>query len=114
MLRERSQFDQELVPPLAAVGQQDRKLPRRRNGSVPYTKRRRKLLCHSIIGRLSQLRRAVMSFRKPCFFSMLATLVAFAAVGSVNRPALQGETQPTSLLPVQSKDTKSLGAGKLL
>lgn len=55
-----------------------------------------------------------MSFRKLCFFATLATVAAFAAVASVNRTALKGETQPTSLLPVQSKDTKSLGAGKLL
>jgi putative AlgH/UPF0301 family transcriptional regulator len=55
-----------------------------------------------------------MFFRKLCFFATLATVVTFPAVGSVNRPALKGETQPTSLLPVQSKDTKSLGSGKLL
>ena len=55
-----------------------------------------------------------MSLRKLCFFATLATVVELVAVGSVNRPALKGETQPTSLLPVQSKDTKSLGAGKLL
>lgn len=56
-----------------------------------------------------------MSLRKLCFFVTLATVVAFAAIGSVNRcPALKGKAQPTSLLPVQSKDTKSLGAGKLL
>lgn len=55
-----------------------------------------------------------MSVRKLCFFATLATVVAFAAVGSVNRPALKGKAQPPSLLPLQSKDTKSLGAGKLL
>jgi putative AlgH/UPF0301 family transcriptional regulator len=55
-----------------------------------------------------------MSLRKLCFFATLATVVAFAAIGSVNRPALKGKAQPPSLLPVQSKDTKSLGAGKLL
>ena len=55
-----------------------------------------------------------MSLRKHCFFATLATVVAFAAVGNVNRPAWQGEARPRSLLPVQSKDTKSLGVGKLL
>ena len=50
-----------------------------------------------------------MSLRKHCFFATLATVVAFAAVGNVNRPAWQGEARPRSLLPVQSKDTKSLG-----
>ena len=55
-----------------------------------------------------------MSLRKLCFFATLATVVGFVAVGRVNRPALKGQTQSASLLPVQSKDTKSLGAGKLL
>lgn len=55
-----------------------------------------------------------MSLRKLCFVATLATVVAFAAVGSVNRPALKAEAQPSSLLPIQSKDTKSLGVGKLL
>jgi len=52
-----------------------------------------------------------MSLRKLCFF---ATLSTFAAVGSVNRPALNNRAQPTPLLSVQSKDTKNLSVGSLL
>lgn len=55
-----------------------------------------------------------MSVRTLCFFATLATVVAFATVGGVNRSALKGEAQPASLLPVQSKEVASLGAGKLL
>jgi len=55
-----------------------------------------------------------MSLCKLCFFATLATVVAFAAVGSVNCPMLQGEARLTSLLPAQSKNTNSLGVGKLL
>ncbi|MFB3918042.1 MAG: YqgE/AlgH family protein [Terriglobales bacterium] len=98
-----------------------------------------------------------MSLRKLCFFTMLATIVAFAAVERLNvdskefavptpnsrphDPALapgesprymappaskpgrahsvkelraRSEIDPTVFLPVQSKDAKNLGAGKLL
>lgn len=55
-----------------------------------------------------------MSLRRLCFLASLATLVAFAAVGSVSRPTLKGEARRTSLRPIQSKDTRSLGVGKLL
>jgi putative AlgH/UPF0301 family transcriptional regulator len=97
-----------------------------------------------------------MSLRKLCFFIMLATIVAFVAVGRLNvrikklgvptpnsrlhealapdgslwhigQPAsklgrshwvkafrAQSEIPPTIFLPVQSKNTKDLGAGKLL
>jgi putative transcriptional regulator len=41
-------------------------------------------------------------------------VVAFAATGSVNCAAAKDKAQLGSLLPVQSKDIKSLGAGKLL
>ena len=55
-----------------------------------------------------------MFLRKLWLSATLVTIVSFVAVENVNRPALKGETQPPYLLPVQSKDTKSLGAGKLL
>src|SRR5246500_1660423 len=94
-----------------------------------------------------------MSLRKPCFFAMLATIVAFAAVGrfkvqqfdvpTPNSPAREtvvaldgsfwymgqpanklgrsqwvfrakSETLATVFVPVQSKNAKDLGAGKLL
>jgi putative AlgH/UPF0301 family transcriptional regulator len=98
-----------------------------------------------------------MSLRKLCFFTMLATIIAFLAVGRLNvqlkgfdvptpnswprDPALapdgslwymgppanrlgrsnwvktfraKDEIRPTVFLPVQSKNAKDLGAGKLL
>jgi len=82
-----------------------------------------------------------MSLRKLCFFTMLATMVAFAAVGRLNDPALgpdgplwyagqaankpdrshwgkafraKSEVPSAVFLPVQSKNIKDLGAGKLL
>lgn len=55
-----------------------------------------------------------MSLRKLCFSATLVTIAGFVAVGNVNSPSLKGETQPTYLVPIQSKDTKSLGAGKVL
>jgi putative AlgH/UPF0301 family transcriptional regulator len=98
-----------------------------------------------------------MSLHKPCFFTMLATIIAFVAVGRLNvqikgfdvptpntrphdpAPALDGSLwymgpsanrlggldwdkafrvkngiRPTGFLPVQSKNAKDLGAGKLL
>ena len=81
-----------------------------------------------------------MSLRKLCFFTLLATMVAFATVGTLSDPALapdgslgyagpaanqpdrshrvrtfeQSEVTPALFLPVQSKNTKDLGAGKLL
>src|ERR1700751_1311641 len=61
-----------------------------------------------------QVRTAVMSLRKCWFSATLITIVGCVAVGSVNRPAVKGETQQTYLLPIQSKDTKSLGVGKVL
>jgi putative AlgH/UPF0301 family transcriptional regulator len=89
-----------------------------------------------------------MSLHKLCFFAMLATIVAFAAVGRLNRcvkefdvpkpntrphglalavdgsPFYRGlptktfraesDMLPSLFLPVQSKNAKALGAGKLL
>ena len=77
-----------------------------------------------------------MSLRKLCFYAMLAAIVAFAAGGRLNRyikefdvaetdtgpnrPSSAAEFRPKSemlpadFLPVQSKDAKNLGAGKLL
>jgi putative AlgH/UPF0301 family transcriptional regulator len=55
-----------------------------------------------------------MTLRKLCFCAALAMVVAFAAVGSVNRRSLNSDARLTSLLPLQSKDTRSLGVGKLL
>lgn len=60
--------------------------------------------------------------RKQRFFALLLTIVAFAAAGRVNpytthRVNLlrtEGETLPAEFLPIQSKNAKSLGAGKLL
>jgi putative AlgH/UPF0301 family transcriptional regulator len=106
---------------------------------------------------LPAVRKAAMSLRKLCFFTMLATIITFAAVGRLNRqikdvdvptpnsrahsPALapdgalgyrdqattklgrshwvkafgaKGGMLPTVFLPVQSKDAKNLGTGKLL
>jgi putative AlgH/UPF0301 family transcriptional regulator len=72
-----------------------------------------------------------MSLHKLCFFT-LATIVAFAAAGRLSQesdvpkantrphgPALtpfrtESEMLPPDFLPVQSKDTNALGAGKLL
>mgnify|MGYP005810643163 CR=1 FL=1 len=98
-------------------------------------------------------RRAAMSARKRCLFALLATMLAFVAVGSLNvhskdfdvptlnsrqaglarsgpaslwymaQPAGAGrgkafraktEIAQTDFLPVQSRDVKNLGAGKLL
>ena len=53
-----------------------------------------------------------MCFSKLCSFATLASVLAFAAVGSVNTP--KSEVLPITLLPAQSRDTKSLGAGKVL
>jgi|ERR1700691_3277831 len=79
-----------------------------------------------------------MSLHKLCFFTMLATMIAFVAVGRLNvkfksfdapmsnlrvyDSALppdgalwySGPPGPTAFLPVQSKNAKDLGAGKLL
>ena len=98
-----------------------------------------------------------MSLRKLCFFTVLATIIAFVAVGRSNVPAKEfdiatpnsrshdpspvpdgslwymgppvnrlgrsnwveafrakNEIRPTVFLPVQSKNAKDLGAGKLL
>jgi hypothetical protein len=77
-----------------------------------------------------------MSLRKVCFCTMLAAILACAAAGSWKRatdrsvrhspPVHQisccggltfrpkSEMLPADFLPVQSKNTKSLGAGKLL
>jgi putative AlgH/UPF0301 family transcriptional regulator len=55
-----------------------------------------------------------MSLRKLCLFAALATVVSFVAVGTVNRPAPKSEALPISLLPVQSKNIRSLGTGKVL
>jgi putative transcriptional regulator len=46
-----------------------------------------------------------MSLRKLCFFTMLAAIVVFTAVGRLN---------PAVFVPVQSRNVKDLGAGKLL
>ena len=60
-----------------------------------------------------------MSLHKLCFFTMLATIVAFVAVGRLN-VRIKGfdvpatNSRPTVFLPVQSKNAKDLGAGKLL
>ncbi|MGA8344331.1 MAG: YqgE/AlgH family protein, partial [Candidatus Sulfotelmatobacter sp.] len=83
-----------------------------------------------------EARRAVMSLRKLCFYTMLAAILACAAAGRLNRhskgfdvpeanagrndPSLaasfrpKSEMLPADFLPVQSKNAKSLGAGKLL
>src|SRR6266496_4979699 len=55
-----------------------------------------------------------MCLRKFCSFVTLASVVAFAAVGSVNRPAPKSEVLRVPLLPAQSRGTQSLGAGKVL
>ncbi len=77
-----------------------------------------------------------MSLRKLCFYTVLAGILACAAVGRPNRhikefnvPAMgtwrngpslaagfrpKSETLPADFLPVQSKNAQSLGAGKLL
>ena len=52
------------------------------------------------------LRKAVMSLHKLCCFTMLATMVAFAA-GRLN-------PYSTDPVPVQSNDARDLGPGKLL
>jgi hypothetical protein len=85
---------------------------------------------------LTDARRAVMSLRKLCFYTMLAAILACAAVGRLNRdskefdvpeanagrndPSLaasfrpKSEMLPADFFPVQSKNDKNLGAGKLL
>lgn len=55
-----------------------------------------------------------MSLRKLCFSATLVTIAGLVAVGNVDSHVLKTETQPTYLLPTQSKDTKSLGVGKVL
>jgi len=76
-----------------------------------------------------------MSLHKLCFFTTLATIIAFFAVGRLNDGSLRylgppanslgrsdwvravrakDEIGPTVFLPVQSKNAKDLGAGKLL
>jgi putative transcriptional regulator len=69
-----------------------------------------------------------MSLRKLCFFTMLATIVAFVAVGRHKGPPAnklgrshwvkafpsKNEVRSAVFLPVQSKNAKDLGAGKLL
>jgi putative transcriptional regulator len=55
-----------------------------------------------------------MSLRKLCLFATLATVVSFAAVGTLNRSAPKSQVVPISLFPVQSKNVQSLGAGKVL
>jgi putative AlgH/UPF0301 family transcriptional regulator len=77
-----------------------------------------------------------MSRRKLCFYAMLATMLTFAAAEKLNRPVkvfdvpemnpwangrsfaasfrAESEMRPADFLPVQSKNAKSLGAGKLL
>jgi putative transcriptional regulator len=79
---------------------------------------------------------AVMSLGKLCLYAMLATVLALAAAGGLNRyinkssvpetnarpngssltTGFPAKSEPPSLgfLPVQSKDAKSLGAGKVL
>ncbi len=53
-----------------------------------------------------------MSLGKLCCFTMLAAIVAFVAVRRFNPPINKFDVPV--LLPVQSKNTKDLGAGKLL
>lgn len=77
-----------------------------------------------------------MSLRELCFYAILATMLTFAAAEKLNRhlkefdvpemgtwangPSLaarfraESEMRPADFLPVQSKNAKSLGAGKLL
>src|SRR5215472_5975807 len=61
------------------------------------------------------VRKAVMSLRKLCCFTMLATIVAFAAAGRLNT-AVRAKCEMTRavFVPVQSNDARDLGAGKLL
>jgi len=61
-----------------------------------------------------------MSLRNQCFLVMLATLVGFAAVGTLSRNIKESDVpkpstrKQTVFLPVQSKNPKGLGTGKLL
>ncbi len=71
-----------------------------------------------------------MSLRKLCFFTILATIAGFVAVRRFNVPInkfdvpttksqqhdfrAKSEIPPAVFLPVQSKNTKDLGVGKLL
>ena len=61
---------------------------------------------------MSHVRRAVIPLRKFYFVVTLATVVVFAAVGTVH--PVKADAQPGSLLSVQSKDIRNLGVGKLL
>jgi putative transcriptional regulator len=61
------------------------------------------------------------SLRKVGLVTMLATIVAFAATGTSNHPVeefgaanAKSEGPPAVFLPVQSKEAKDLGPGKLL
>ena len=65
--------------------------------------------------------RAAMSLRKLFLLPMLAMMLAFAAAGRSNRPIEEFELSnatskkpPAVPLPVQSKDARDLGPGKLL
>jgi len=67
------------------------------------------------ITRMSSLvRRAVMSPRKVCCFTLLATIAAFAPARSLNRYTTQFDVARPSAVPVQSRDAQDLGTGKLL
>src|SRR5215469_1009879 len=65
-----------------------------------------------------------MSLGRVCFFTLLATIVAFPAVRKVEVEIRQTDTRtanspkieipPAVFLPLQSRDPKDLGAGKLL
>jgi putative AlgH/UPF0301 family transcriptional regulator len=64
-----------------------------------------------------------MSLRKLCCFTMLATIVAFAAAGRLNRSTRESgdsavraksKRTPAVFAPVQSIDAEDLAAGKLL
>jgi len=60
-----------------------------------------------------------MSLHKLWLFTILATVIAFVAVGRLNAQIKELDVptrnlRPTVFLPVQSKNAKDLGAGKLL
>ena len=57
--------------------------------------------------------KAVMSLRKIRLFATLAVVISFAAAGTVN-PAPNSEALPISLRPVQSKNPRTLGPGRVL
>jgi putative AlgH/UPF0301 family transcriptional regulator len=93
-------------------------------------------LTESVKLSLTDARRAVMSLRKLCFYTMLAAILAWAVAGRLNRHSkefdvpeanagrndlsfaasfrLKSEMLPADFFPVQSNNAKSLGAGKLL